>query len=82
MLTNKTMVDFAQLELRRDPGFARFCEERLPGLRSMLPLPTYLVDCLAIEVVKGMPLAQLLLDAYNNQAEEPQWLRAKRAAAR
>lgn len=75
------MVEYARLELRRDPDFHQFCSERLPGIRQELgDLPESLEGCLATEVSPGLPLAKFLLDAYNLQASEPQWQRLRRAA--
>lgn len=72
---------YARLELRRDPDFRLFCNERLPGLRQALPnLPEDLDACLGMEAF-GAPIAKYLLDAYNLQASEPQWRRLQKAAA-
>ena len=81
MLTAQTIVEYARLELARDPEFRRYCDARLSALRAAVAgLPPDLESCLAFEASPGVPLAKMLLDAYNRQASEPQWIRAKRAA--
>lgn len=74
-------MEYARLELKRDPEFRQFCDAHLPSLRLALPdLPQSISDCLGVEIAPGMPLAKMLLEAYNAQASEQQWHRAQRDA--
>jgi hypothetical protein len=71
------MIQFARLELERDPDFRVFVEKRLAELRRSAQLPKKLEECLAYEVIPKIPLAKFLVEAFNRQATKPDWIRLK-----
>lgn len=73
-------MNFAQLELKRDPEFRQFCENFLHRLRLLVPgIPISVEACLPVKL-RGLLLASRLLEIYHSHHETPQWQRAKRAA--
>ena len=78
MLTNLTIVEYAKLEISRDPEFLAFCESYLALLREKISNIPPLPECLDYEVAAGFPMAKVLLEAFSSQSTEPQWQRARR----
>ena len=77
MLTEKSLVEFAEIEYRRDADFRklvdRFVEEgRQAGL---LQAGATLADIFGASAPDGVLLARRLLDAFHSRATQPQWRR-------
>ena len=81
MLTDKTQVDYALLELRRDPQFRQFCINLLSPFRDRYHLPNEIEQCMAIELIPGIPIARIALDKFKDAINEPQWIRERQLIA-
>jgi len=78
----QTIVDYARLELARDPEFHAFGTTLLEKLRALIPdLPADL-DASLDAKIRDVCVAKLMLDGYHLQCSEAQWNRAKRLSGR
>ena len=81
MLTDQTLVDYALLQFKQEPEFKEFVAGRLAQLKvGGVKLPESIEDCLSVQVSPGIPLAKLLIEAFADQATQPQWYRLRQAA--
>ena len=81
MLTQQTEVEYALLEVKRDPVFHQFCVARIAEQRVKHQLPEEFEACLAVEAAPGVTLARVLLELFMAQLSKPQWRRARDLSA-
>lgn len=81
MLSDESYTEFALFEYRRSSKFKTFVDAEVAALREKgaIPLGEPLSAIFGRPARDGLPLAKVLLSAFEAQTDQPQWQRASAA---